>query len=129
MWCVFRQLCGVCSDSCVVCGFRQLCGVWVQTAVWCVGSDSCVVCGFRQLCVCSDISVVCVCFDSCVVRADLFSLRSWHRKLHIYACITQTVQMTSFRLRDSGKCDSVLFFDVILFLTRPPCSNGTWARL
>ena len=37
--------------------------------------------------------------------------------------------MTSFRLRDSDKCDAVLFFDAILFLTRPLGSKGMWARL
>ena len=37
--------------------------------------------------------------------------------------------MTSFRLCDNDKCDSVLFFDAILFLTRLPCSKGMWARL
>ena len=37
--------------------------------------------------------------------------------------------MTSFRLRDTDKCDSVLFFDAILFLTWPLCSKGMWARL
>ena len=37
--------------------------------------------------------------------------------------------MTLFRLRNSDNCDSVLFFDAILFLTRPPCSKGMWARL
>ena len=42
-------------------------------------------------------------------------------KLHIYACITQTTHMTLFRLRDSDKRDSVLFFDAILFF--PECVN------
>ena len=37
--------------------------------------------------------------------------------------------MTLFQLCDSDKRDSVLFFDAILFLTRLPCSKGTWARL
>ena len=38
--------------------------------------------------------------------------------------------MTSFLLRDSDKCDLVLFFlDAILFLTWLPCSKGMWARL
>ena len=37
--------------------------------------------------------------------------------------------MTLFQLCDSDKHDSVLFFDAILFLTRLPCSKGTWARL
>ena len=37
---------------------------------------------------------------------------------------TQTTQMILLRLHDSDKCDSVLFFDAILFLTRPLCSKG-----
>ena len=50
-------------------------------------------------------------------------------KLHICACITQTTQMTLFRLCNSNKCGSVLFFDAILFLTQPPGSKGTCACL
>ena len=46
-------------------------------------------------------------------------------KLHIYACIAQTMQITLFRLCSSNKCDSVHFFDVILFLTWPLFSKGT----
>ena len=37
--------------------------------------------------------------------------------------------MILFRLHDNDKCDAVLFFDAILFLTRPLCSKGTWASL
>ena len=35
--------------------------------------------------------------------------------------------MTSFRLRDSDKCDSVLFFDAILFFDTAAVSKGMWA--
>ena len=76
----------------------------------------------------------------CIVVLSLKCVRvlrcSWHRHLHILSpnytstlCITQTTQMTLFRLCDSDKRDSVLFFDAILFLTWPPCSKGTCARL
>ena len=37
--------------------------------------------------------------------------------------------MTSFRQRDSNKCDSVLFFWCNPIFDMPPCSKGMWARL
>ena len=69
--------------------------------------------------------------------SDLFSLRSWRRKLHIWSPnYTSTLALHKLRkwLRFGytiATCvtDSVLFFDAILFLTRPPCSKGMWARL
>ena len=68
--------------------------------------------------------IVCVWCFVCMC-SDLFSLCNWHLepKLHIYACITQTTQMTLFWLCDSDKRDSVLFFDLILVYTQPPCSH------
>ena len=67
--------------------------------------------------------------------ADLFSLRIWRRNLHIWSPnYTSTLALHKLRkwlfwLHDSDDRDSVLFFDAILFLTRPPCSKGTCAGL
>ena len=70
-------------------------------------------------------------------EADLFSQRNWRRKLHIWSPnYTSTLALHKLRkwLRfdytiTTCVTDSVLFFDAILFLTRPPCSKGMWARL
>ena len=67
---------------------------------------------------------------------DLFHLRIWRRKLHIWSPnYTSTLALHKLRkwLRFGYTIvASVIrssFFDVILFVTRPPCSKGMWARL
>ena len=67
--------------------------------------------------------------QTCLVYAvgiEHFTFEAQTTHLHLHY---KTMQMTLFQLRDSNKHDSVLFFDAILFLTRPPCSKGMWARL
>ena len=71
-----------------------------------------------------------------VSYADLFSLRIWRRKLHIWSPnYTSTLALHKLRkwLRFGyAIVASVIrssLFDAILFLTRPPCSKGMWARL
>ena len=71
---------------------------------------------------------VCVC-QTCLVYAvgvENYTFEAQTTHLHLHYTIYAN---DFFRLRDSDKCDAVLFFDAILFLTWPPCSRGMWARL
>ena len=68
--------------------------------------------------------------------SDLFSLRNWRRKLHIWSPnYTSTLALHELRkwLRFGyAIATSVIRFSFLMrsyFLTRPPCSKGMWACL
>ena len=62
--------------------------------------------------------------------ADLFSLRNWRRKLHIWSP-NYTSTLALHELRKWLRFGYAILTSVIrsYFLTRPPCSKGMWARL
>ena len=76
-------------------------------------------------------SETCLCWwwQTCLVYAVgienyRFEIQTTHLRLHYTNYANDFVSATH-----SDKCDSVLFFDAILFLTQPPCSKGMWAHL